>query len=88
MTIVYQSKIDWWIAALLILGPLASIGLGVFVFSFHRPAGLLTIFVGFFSLILIGLLTLPCRYTLTLTDLKIRCGIIRQEIQLKDIRSI
>ena len=88
MTIVYQSKIDWWIAVILILGPLTTLGLGCFILSLHKPLGCIIIFVAISAVLIIALLTMPCRYTLTDTDLKIQCGLIRQQIQLKNIQSV
>ena len=82
---VYPSKVDWWLAACLALAPLISLGVGIFVLTFHRAGGYMAIGSSVFTALVIALLVFPCRYTLGETSLDIRCGIVHRVIPYADI---
>ncbi len=48
----------------------------------------LPIVMGVVVALVIGLLLIPCHYTLTDDAILIRCGLLRQRIALKDVRAI
>lgn len=77
---IYPSKVDAWLAIVLITTPLLVTGLG-FYFS-----DLVTIILGLFMAAGFAALAIPCRYTLTNRHLLIQCGVLRERIQLKNIR--
>lgn len=80
---IYPSKVDAWLAILLITVPLLVIGLGIYLGDLTAmiliPTGLLMA-LGFAAI------AIPCRYTLTEKHLTIQCGMLRERIQLQNIR--
>ncbi len=48
----------------------------------------LPIVMGVVVALVIGLLLIPCHYTLTDDAILIRCGLLRQRIALKDVRAM
>lgn len=82
----YRSKIDWWIALLLCVPPVASIVVGIALVLGENSSewpwsivGILLIFGIYFGLVF------PMRYGLDDTHLLVRFGICRQRIPLIDI---
>jgi hypothetical protein len=82
---VYPSRIDWWIPVVLTIPPLLDLGIGIFLLSISKQLGLVVIAVGVVIGALITALVFPCRYTVTDTEVLIRCGLIRQRIPIRDI---
>jgi hypothetical protein len=85
----YRSKIDLWIAALLCMPPIASIGacvaLAVDGKFAELPWGVVAIVIVF--AIYVGLV-FPMKYGLDDSQLIIRFGICRQRIQLADVLEV
>jgi membrane protein YdbS with pleckstrin-like domain len=86
---VYDSAIDLWVAALILLSPLASAVIGVYLLIQGQADGAMYLFlVGAGSLILTVAFTHPCRYTILEDSLSIRCGILFYQIPLSEIESV
>ncbi len=86
---VYPSEIDLWIAIMLMISPLITAGLGMWMLLEGNlwDAGILfgtTLLVGLTSVIF----TLPCRYTIETDVLRIRCGVVGYRLPLADIERI
>jgi hypothetical protein len=85
----YPSKVDTWLAALLIvlvLGGLGTLVGGVIALVHGSIAGaLINLGIGVFLLGLLGLVVYPVHYTLSASELKIRHGVMTTTIALKDI---
>jgi hypothetical protein len=86
---VYPSKVDWWIAALLLAGPLACAFLTLWLLTRGENREAMTcLLVGAGTLLVTALVTVPCRYTLLPDCLSIRCGLYFTRIPLDHIRAI
>ena len=79
---VYRSKVDHWLAAVLIAAPLLPVGLAVYL---HQPF-LLGITV--FLLAIYGVAALPVSYEAGSDQLVIRRGLARTNISYSEIYSI
>jgi hypothetical protein len=79
----YRSKVDWWIALLLGIAPVAAILSGASLVTEGRPLwGLCA--VAFVAVIYLGLI-FPMRYGLDRSHLTVRSGLFRRRIPLQDI---
>jgi hypothetical protein len=78
----YPTKIDTWIAALLLLGPIL---IAVISIAARVPALLLGVVP---LALIILLLVLPCHYTLNADELIVRCGLLRIPISYRQIESV
>jgi hypothetical protein len=85
----YPSRVDWWLAALLCLLPLASLGVCLALVLAGQTAALP---VGLASVLLVlGIyvgLVFPMRYGLDSTHLVVRFGLCRQRIPLVEIAEV
>lgn len=82
--VTFPSRVDAWLVAVLlfaVLSPLAAVFLAGANMVFAAVSVLITLLV-------VGLLLVPCRYTLEADHLLIRCGLIRQRIVYSDITDI
>jgi len=82
----FRSKVDWWIAILLCVPPIAVVAVNVslFVGEEHAewPAGIIS------ALVVVGIyagLVFPMRYGLGNGLLIVRSGLLRQTIKLTDV---
>ncbi|MCG8526909.1 MAG: PH domain-containing protein [Opitutales bacterium] len=85
---VYPSKVDIWLAAILILAPLVAVGIGVYVIIIGEKEGWIGIFTGAFIAVVMGALSIPCRYTIKEKEIKIKCGIYEDRIPIEKIIKI
>ncbi|MDG2220993.1 MAG: PH domain-containing protein [Rubripirellula sp.] len=86
---VYPSKIDLWIATMLLTAPLSSLILGLYLLAEGNPQDAAILFgVALIVCLISAVFTLPCRYTIEAQTLHIRCGIIRSKVPLADIEQI
>ena len=85
----HPSRIDWWIALLLAVGPVALINLGIYLQK-STPAGEggACIPIGIALGILTWLLTFPCQYTLEEDQIVIQAGLRHWRIPYANIDSI
>ena len=84
-TIWFRSKVDWWLALVLLVAPAISL-VGWFTAAdaerWAASTGLLVL-----GAIYLGLL-FPMKYGLTATHLVVRHGLVRQRIELAKITSV
>jgi hypothetical protein len=82
----YPSKVDAWIAAVLLVAPVVTLGAGFAALS--AGAGVVG-FAGFFFMLAIYFgLVWPMRYGITDEVIVVRHGLIRQRIKLADITEV
>lgn len=84
----YPSRVDFWLAAILIAAPLGSITAGVFTLPKNFGAGMVALLSGVLVGVLVLLLAIPCIYTLSDDSLKIRCGLLEEDLPLHKIRRV
>lgn len=82
---VYPSKIDWWLAIILIATPLSPIGLGIYFLVTIGWLGLVAIIMGVLVGWLMVALLFPCYYTLTSTQLIIKYGMNKDVVELRRV---
>lgn len=87
MTKTYQSKVDWWFAALMFLGPAICLIVGIAVVGASIIGSLVCILTALFIISIMLLIGYPCSYTITEKSLIIRSGAFNEEsIPLNQIR--
>jgi hypothetical protein len=82
----YPSAVDLWLAAFLIGTPLAIVVFGAFTLTRSAVVGIITIIAGVLIGSLMAAFAIPCVYTLTDESLKIKCGILEDDVPLTKIR--
>ena len=86
---VYVSAVDWWVAVLLMLSPVICVGMtGILLQEGRTQDALYCLLTGAGTLLVTGLFTVPCRYTILTDMLAIRCGILFMRVPLHQIRVI
>lgn len=85
-TIHYPSRVDWWLAAVLVGAPVTIIATGIFTLRISMLAGVASIIAGIALGAGITALTIPCVYTLTERSLIIRAGLLKEGLPLDRIR--
>ena len=86
---VYPSGIDLWIWVMLMLSPVTSIVLGLYVLQEGHAGGAIVLFLSAAAVgSLTAAVTVPCRYTLHDDALSVRCGLICYQIPLAEIVSV
>ena len=88
MTQTYASRIDPWLAVLIVAMTLVPLAFGAALLSEHFKRGVVLLAVGGFNLGFFLLLVVPAAYTLTATELEIRSGVMRTQIPLATIVTI
>ena len=81
---VFFSRVDGWLIAVLLLAMVAPLA-AVWWVGADMVLALASVLV---TLLVCGVLLVPCRYTLESDHLLIRCGLIRQRIPYRDITAI
>lgn len=82
----YPSRVDSWLAVIMGGTPLLVIAVGVFTLTKSVGAGIVAIVTGLVVGGVIAALSMPCVYTLTDDSLKIRSGLLEDEVPLRKIR--
>jgi membrane protein YdbS with pleckstrin-like domain len=86
---VYQSAVDGWIAAMLLMSPVLAAGLGAYLQLDGRPGDAMILFIsGVATLLVTAAFTVPCRYTMLDDALSVRCGIIFYQIPFDQIQNV
>ena len=86
---VYDSAVDLWIATSILLSPLTSVVIGIYLLIDGQADGAMYLFlIGAGVLLLTLVLIQPCRYTILDDSLSIRCGILFYQIPLNEIESV
>ena len=85
----YPSGIDAWIVVMLLLAPITSLAIGVYLLQEGQGSGAITLFLcaaaaGSLS----AAATIPCRYTLHDDALTVRCGLLCYQIPFAEILSV
>lgn len=86
--LVFPSKVDTRLAVLIGGAIVVPIALGAYLWNTSQSASLTAMGAGLFTATLVGLLAVPCRYTLLDDHLLIHSGLIRQKIFYRDIDHI
>lgn len=81
----YPSRVDSWLAIILIGAPLVVIATGIFMLSKSVGAGVITMITGVVVGGMIAALTLPCVYTLNDDNLKIKSGMLEDDVPLRKV---
>jgi hypothetical protein len=87
--ITFRSKIDWWLAAVLLISAAASVMAVVIVSVVESP--LLGLAISPLLLLSVGLpvwLLCATSYTFAATDLDVRCGPFSWRVPLREIRAV
>lgn len=86
---VYPSAVDLWLPLLILMTPAAAVFFGVLLIRQGRASEAITLFLmGGGLLLVFGMFTIPCRYTILEDTLSIRCGIMFRQIPLAEIESL
>ncbi|TWU04637.1 PH domain-containing protein [Stieleria varia] len=86
---VYESAVDWWVWPVLLAAPLICLGSAGLLLSQGKTQDAITVlFVGTGSILLTGMFTVPCRYTILSDSLTIRCGILFYRVPFEKIQSV
>ncbi len=86
---VYDSAVDWWILALLLLTPVASAIIGIYLIALGRPGDSTWLFlIGGLTAIVTAAFAVPCRYTILDDALSVRCGLLFYQIPLDKITDV
>lgn len=88
MTTVYPSRVDWWLAMLLIGAPVLVVACGLHILTQSIGAGAILIVSGLAIGALIAALAYPCVYSLTDDHLTIRAGLLHETLPLQRIRAV
>jgi uncharacterized membrane protein YdbT with pleckstrin-like domain len=86
--VVYPSKVDIWLAAVLILSPLFAMGMGGMLLLSGTPGGWFAIGTGVLMALVMAAFSIPCRYTLTDKEVRIECGCMHDRIEIDKIRKV
>lgn len=86
---IYPSAIDAWIVVMLLLAPMTSLAIGLYLLQQGQSSGAITLILcaaaaGSLS----AAATVPCRYTLHNDALTIRCGLLCYQIPFAEILSV
>ena len=81
----YPSRVDSWLAITLAGAPLLVVAVGVFSLTKSVGAGIVAIITGLVVGGMIAALSIPCVYTLTDDSLKIKSGMLEDEVPLRKI---
>lgn len=86
---IYPSGVDLWLVVMLMLAPMTSLVIGVYLLQQGQSGGAITLFLcAVATASLTAAATLPCRYTLHDDALTVRCGLLCYQIPLSEITSI
>ncbi|MCC9600580.1 PH domain-containing protein [Stieleria sp. JC731] len=87
--VVFPSAVDLWLAFLLMLGPIiCAVITGISLWQGKNQEALICLLTGAGILLLIGILVIPCRYTITEDTLSIRCGLLLTRVPLDQIKGV
>ena len=85
----YTTKVDWWIATLLVGSLLFCIAFGIYLLLTRDPLlGTVSMAIGLFMTTLIILIGIPCKYILDDDRLVVRSGRLTHIIPYADITDI
>lgn len=85
---VYSSRVDWWIAALVVGSVLFCFVLSFYLLRVDRTSAFILFGITALMVVITLLLVIPCAYTLFDDHLLVQSGVIRYKIPYTDIRKI
>lgn len=85
---VYSSRVDWWIAALIVGSVLFCFVLSFYLLRVDRTSAFILFGITALMVVITLLLVIPCAYTLLDDHLLVQSGVIRYKIPYTDIRKI
>ena len=86
---VYASAVDWWIAIVLMMGLVICVALtGILLQQGRHRDAMYCLLAGVGTLLVTGIFTVPCRYTILTDSLSIRCGLLFMRVPLDQIKTI
>ncbi|MGB7345962.1 MAG: PH domain-containing protein [Pirellulaceae bacterium] len=86
---VYESAIDWWILALLLITPILSAVIGIYAIWIGRPGDSTWLFLtGAITALVTAAFAVPCRYTILEDALSIRCGLLFYQVPFESIQDV
>ena len=86
---VYPSAVDTWIGFMLVMTPITAAAIGTYLLVQGRSADAMLLFLtGALAAVITLAFTLPCRYTVLVDALSMRCGVICYQVPLADIQSV
>jgi len=86
---IRPSKIDIWIALLLVAGPLILVNLGIYLHKTgEEQNSLICISAGMLIGVVIWILAFPCQYTLEDKSLLAQAGILKWRIPYAEIQTV
>ena len=85
---VYYSRIDWWIAGLILGSILFCIVFGIYLLQIDRVSAYILLGITMLMITITLLLAIPCRYILDEDHLLVQSGLIKYIIPYDDIRKI
>lgn len=85
---VYSSRVDWWIAALIVGSVLFCFVLSFYLLRVDRTSAFILFGITALMVVITLLLVIPCAYTLFDDHLLVQSGVIRYKIPYTDIRKI
>ena len=83
----YGSKVDWWLALVLVLAPVVAVLGALSALSSGAPATIAVAGVAILAIVYLGAV-FPMRYGIDDDALVVRYGVIRQRVPLADITSV
>jgi hypothetical protein len=89
MATVYKSKVDWWIALILIIAVVASLFAGLYALGAYTPnAAWNALLIGGPGVVIPLLAVFTLRYTIDGNELIVRTGPLRWRILISEISAI
>lgn len=86
---IYPSAIDKWIVVMLLLAPVTSVAIGLYLFQQGKVDGAITLFLCAAATgSLTAAFTTPCRYTIHHDSVTVRCGLICYQIPIAEMVSV
>ncbi len=86
---VYTSAVELWLPVLMLMAPATAVFFGVVLIRQGRGGDAITLFLmGAGLLLLTGMFTVPCRYTILDDSLSIRCGVLFYQLPFSEIQRV
>lgn len=86
---VFASAVDWWLAILLMAGPvILAVMTAMMLQQGRQRDALYCLAASALTLAVTAMFTIPCRYTILTDSLSIRCGILFFRVPFDQIKSV
>lgn len=84
----FKSKIDWWLAILLLIPPIAAVTTPLTLFMSGEPGAAFSLMTLFFVVAIYGGLVFPMYYEIGQEHLIIRFGLVRSRVPFELIQAV